>query len=185
MHMQRAGAFLLKPAMVPKLFNVFAPRYAERPGGYTRIHKFGNRFGDNAPAAILELVDNPHDLKYEMTSRAVGWELYGNSLRGKADSRVDIQDASAITQLVSKDVAPTKPLATTSPLRDYTRLNVMKALRYRSKEDVAEFGVRARDQVVRRDCCYVQLQRLNLTRSDSWLVPRPTWACNASWSTRK
>ncbi|EJD51904.1 ribosomal protein L17, partial [Auricularia subglabra TFB-10046 SS5] len=70
-HMQRAGAFLLKPAMVPKLFNVFAPRYAERPGGYTRIHKFGHRRGDNAPHAILELVDNPHDLKYDITARSV------------------------------------------------------------------------------------------------------------------
>lgn len=148
-HMQRAGAFLLKPAMVPKLFNVFAPRYANRPGGYTRIHKYGHRFGDNAPAAILELVDNPNDLKYEMTARAVGWELHGKKVRGQSDARIDVQDPAAISRIVEKDVQPTTPLATKSPLRDYTRLNIMKALRYRSKEDIAEFSLRARDQVVR------------------------------------
>jgi large subunit ribosomal protein L17 len=45
-----------------------------RPGGYTRIHKFGHRQGDHAPHAILELVDGPRDLKFAMTARAVGRE---------------------------------------------------------------------------------------------------------------
>ena len=43
--------------MVTKLFNVLGPRYAERPGGYVRILKCGNRAGDNAPMAYVELVD--------------------------------------------------------------------------------------------------------------------------------
>ena len=45
--------------MVTKLFNELGPRYAARPGGYTRILKFGFRVGDNAPMALVELVDRP------------------------------------------------------------------------------------------------------------------------------
>ncbi len=42
---------------VTKLFNVLGPRSASRPGGYTRILKMGYRVGDNAPMALVELVD--------------------------------------------------------------------------------------------------------------------------------
>jgi large subunit ribosomal protein L17 len=45
--------------MVTKLFSDLGPRYAARQGGYTRILKFGFRQGDNAPMALMELVDRP------------------------------------------------------------------------------------------------------------------------------
>jgi large subunit ribosomal protein L17 len=45
--------------VVTKLFNELGPRYKERPGGYLRILKCGNRAGDNAPMAYVELVDRP------------------------------------------------------------------------------------------------------------------------------
>ena len=45
--------------MVVKLFDELGPRYQARPGGYTRILKFGFRAGDNAPMAFMELVDRP------------------------------------------------------------------------------------------------------------------------------
>lgn len=45
--------------VVTKLFNELGPRYKERPGGYVRILKCGYRDGDNAPMAIVELVDRP------------------------------------------------------------------------------------------------------------------------------
>ena len=45
--------------MVVKLFNEIGPRYKARPGGYTSILKFGFRVGDNAPMALIELVDRP------------------------------------------------------------------------------------------------------------------------------
>jgi len=45
--------------MVVKLFAELGPRYAARPGGYVRILKFGFRKGDNAPMALVELVDRP------------------------------------------------------------------------------------------------------------------------------
>ena len=44
-------------AMAKKLIEVIGPRYAERPGGYTRIMKAGFRHGDNAPVAVIEFVD--------------------------------------------------------------------------------------------------------------------------------
>ena len=45
--------------MVTKVFDELGPRYAKRPGGYVRILKFGFRIGDNAPMALVELVDRP------------------------------------------------------------------------------------------------------------------------------
>ena len=44
---------------VVKLFAELCPRYKTRPGGYTRILKMGYRVGDNAPMALVELVDRP------------------------------------------------------------------------------------------------------------------------------
>jgi large subunit ribosomal protein L17 len=44
---------------VVKLFADLGPRYKARPGGYTRILKMGYRVGDNAPMALVELVDRP------------------------------------------------------------------------------------------------------------------------------
>lgn len=48
---------------VRKLFDVIGPRYAARPGGYTRVLKAGFRHGDNAPMAFIEFIDRDEDAK--------------------------------------------------------------------------------------------------------------------------
>ena len=50
-------------AMVRKLFEVIGPRYKERNGGYTRVLKAGFRRGDNAPMAVIELVDRDENAR--------------------------------------------------------------------------------------------------------------------------
>jgi large subunit ribosomal protein L17 len=56
-----AFARLRDREMVTKLFDELGPRYAARNGGYLRILKFGFRQGDNAPMALIELMDRPAD----------------------------------------------------------------------------------------------------------------------------
>lgn len=56
-----AFARLRDREMVVKLFDELGPRYAARNGGYLRILKFGFRQGDNAPMALIELMDRPVD----------------------------------------------------------------------------------------------------------------------------
>ena len=56
--------------IVTKLFDVLGPRYKARPGGYTRILKMGFRVDDNAPMALVELVDRPAEAESTNASDA-------------------------------------------------------------------------------------------------------------------
>ena len=60
---RKAIAILQDKKMTEKVFSIFSERYKNRNGGYTRIVKIGNRFGDNAPTAIIELVDRDENAK--------------------------------------------------------------------------------------------------------------------------
>lgn len=53
---------------VVKLFGEIGPRYAKRNGGYLRILKFGFRLGDNAPMAVVELMDRPEEKNGAVTA---------------------------------------------------------------------------------------------------------------------
>jgi large subunit ribosomal protein L17 len=54
---RRALAFVTDKKLVEKIFSELAPRYAERPGGYTRIVKLGRRVGDGARLAQIQMVE--------------------------------------------------------------------------------------------------------------------------------
>ena len=60
---RQAFAFLRDDEVVKKLFDSLAERYKDRQGGYTRVLAAGHRYGDNAPMAVIELVDRDPDAK--------------------------------------------------------------------------------------------------------------------------
>ncbi|KAI0000480.1 ribosomal protein L17 [Russula vinacea] len=137
--LEKAAGFLLEPSLTPKLFDTLAARYAQRPGGYTRIHKFGHRPGDNAPHAVLELVDGPRDLRFEMAARAAGWDV----LCARLKTDVERERRRALGEVGGEGGG-----VSASELRERTRWNVRKALRYRSREDIKRFGEKVQGHMV-------------------------------------
>ena len=61
--LRKAISVLQDKKMASKVFGSLAERYKDRKGGYTRVIKLGNRFGDNAPMSVIELVDRDEDAK--------------------------------------------------------------------------------------------------------------------------
>ena len=60
---RKAISILQDENMASKIFGTFAERYKDRKGGYTRIVKLTNRYGDNAPTAVIEFVDRDEEAK--------------------------------------------------------------------------------------------------------------------------
>ncbi|KAJ3813752.1 ribosomal protein L17 [Lentinula aff. lateritia] len=143
----RASAFLLKPEVLPKLFGTFASRYAERPGGYTRIHKFGNRPGDNAPVAILELVDNHKDLRWEITARAIGREILQDKLRAEKPLDLIKTGVHGTQNIIESERA--LEYGQNGLLRPKTRWNMQKMLRFRSQDAVSQLSRNVGNYIVR------------------------------------
>lgn len=135
---------MLKPEVLPKLFTSLRERYADRPGGYTRIHKFGNRPGDNAPNAIIELVDNPRDLKTEVTAKAVGWEILAQNIRGGVTSIQSIN----MDEVMGVVRSAQRPDVKGGPLRELTKRNLGKLLKFKGEEGLKEISGKAGTHMV-------------------------------------
>ena len=73
LHARRQAISQMKDAvLVKKLFEVLAPRYKTRNGGYTRVLKAGFRYGDNAPMAVIEFVDRDESARGKDSGPAQG-----------------------------------------------------------------------------------------------------------------
>lgn len=73
LHARRQAIAEIKDVdLVKKLFDVLAPRYKERHGGYTRVLKAGFRYGDNAAMAVIEFVDRDEEAKGRDSGPALG-----------------------------------------------------------------------------------------------------------------
>lgn len=97
-------SYLQNKAATKELFTVIGPKISSRPGGYTRIIKLGNRPGDNAETAMIELVD--FNEVYNNTAAATSGEPAKKTRRGRAKKVVDTADtATAETVEVSAPIA--------------------------------------------------------------------------------
>ncbi|WWC88655.1 ribosomal protein L17 [Kwoniella dendrophila CBS 6074] len=116
--------FIAPKTLLPKLFNELSSRYNSRSGGYTRIHKFGRRQGDNAPNAIVTLVDGPRDLKFELLARTVGKES------------LDLLQQKGSLEEISEDW---------DGLREKTKQKVEKVLKFKTDDEKNQFKQKARE----------------------------------------
>lgn len=154
---------------MPKLFGTFASRYAERPGGYTRIHKFGNRPGDNAPVAILELVDNHKDLRWEITARAIGREILQDKLRAEKPLDLIKTGVHGTQNIIESERA--LEYGRNGLLRPKTRWNMQKMLRFRNQDAVSQLSRNVGNYIVRFISPAVRLSHASLPQDHLMATP--------------
>ncbi|WFD43689.1 54S ribosomal protein L8, mitochondrial [Malassezia psittaci] len=153
---------------LPRLAQL-AKRYEQRPGGYTRVHLMGYRKGDHAPRAILELVDNPTDVKLDITARTMAREA--DIMLRRAQTQLSLPDIAQLLQAQSS-----VPLESDSRFAPMTRRNIAKLVKYRGDE--------ARKQLIEKASYYLEqirasdqvigLRREDTARWDDMQLTRPS-----------
>ena len=116
LHAQRqAAAYIREKSVVTKLFSAIAPRYKDRPGGYTRIVKLGIRQGDTAPISLIELVEE--ELKVKKVS-AKPTKKPAPAPRIAAVKAFEVAEAVAAPETVEAVEVVAAPEAAASPVTE-------------------------------------------------------------------
>lgn len=99
---RRAARFLLKAAVVKKLFDTIAARYADRSGGYTRIIKLGYRSGDGAELAVIELLGS--ELSVKKAERTAAETSRKEKPGKKTPETSEGRESNSVAKRVSKKI---------------------------------------------------------------------------------
>ncbi|GAC99554.1 50S ribosomal protein L17 [Pseudozyma hubeiensis SY62] len=156
------GYLFSQQETLPKLQEL-SQRYANRPGGYTRIHLHGNRKGDHAPRAILELVDNPHDLRMQMTARTLAKEVYDRIARRGGDDILTGRQFDLMT--MEQD----------ERFNELTRKNITKVVQYGGVEAREKLVSMAQDHLLRLKATVAVEgpRRIDDAKMESWGDNKP------------
>lgn len=96
---------------------------------------------------MLELVDGPRDLKFEMAARATGWDVLSGRLKSQSARALVKHGVGDVGDTVVRERALGEGQEG-GELRQRTRWNLQKVLRYRTEEDVKRFGVKIQEHMV-------------------------------------
>jgi large subunit ribosomal protein L17 len=128
---RHVSRFVMRPAVVQKLFSTIAPWYAERHGGYTRIVRIGRRLGDAGEIAYLELMKTPEQREKERQDRIAAAEARETALKGSEEKKKAKNKSEATVEAAEEEKEKEKPRrggkkdgGSAAPARKRTRTGV-------------------------------------------------------------
>ncbi len=106
-------SYLKNKYAVSELFREVSPKIMDRPGGYTRILKTGNRLGDNAEMCIIELVDYNENMLEDITKKTKSTRRRRGSGKAKAEAKDDVQ--AEVKEAIADDMESTADVEEVAP----------------------------------------------------------------------